>query len=80
MANELDVKAEMKRGVDLLRTLRDEIKVKLHLAGMDAKDQWAKLEPELFKVERAAENATDASKKLLDEALSRLKTLKDSLK
>ena len=50
MANELDLKAEMKRGVDLLKTLRDEIKVKLHLAGMDVRDQWAKLEPELSKV------------------------------
>ena len=70
MANDLDVKAEMQRGVDLLRTLRDEIKVKLHLAGMDAKDQWAKLEPELFKVERAAEQATESSKKLVDDALS----------
>jgi hypothetical protein len=80
MANELDLKAEMKRGVDLLRTLRDEIKVKLHLAGMDAKDQWAKLEPELFKVERAAEQATESSKKLMDEALNRLKSLRDSLR
>ena len=80
MANQLDMKQELEKGVAVLRTLRDEIKVKLHLAGMDAKDQWAKLEPELFKVERAAENATDTSKKLLDEALTSLKALKDSLK
>jgi hypothetical protein len=47
---------------------------------MDAKDQWAKLEPELFKVERAAEQATESSKKLMDEALNRLKSLRDSLR
>jgi hypothetical protein len=80
MANELDLKAEMKRGVDLLKTLRDEVKVKLHLAGMDVRDQWAKLEPELNKVERAAEQATESSKKLMDDALGRLKTLRDSLR
>ena len=80
MANELDLEAELKKGVELLRTLRDEVKVKLHLAGMDVKDQWAKLEPELFKVERAAEQATESSKKLLDEALQRLKSLRDSLR
>ncbi len=80
MANELDLKAEMKRGVDLLKTLRDEIKVKLHLAGMDVRDQWAKLEPELSKVERAAEQATESSKKLMDDALNRLKALRDSLR
>ncbi|MGZ6139531.1 MAG: hypothetical protein ACXWLA_02610 [Myxococcaceae bacterium] len=80
MANELDLKAEMKKGVDLLKTLRDEVKVKLHLAGMDAKDQWAKLEPELSKVERAADQATESSKKLLDETLKRLKAIRDSLR
>ena len=80
MTNELDLKNEMKKGVDLLKTLRDEIKVKLHLAGMDAKDQWAKLEPELSKVELAAEHATHASKKLVDEALTKLKSLRDSLR
>jgi lipid II:glycine glycyltransferase (peptidoglycan interpeptide bridge formation enzyme) len=80
MANELDLKSEMKKGVDLLKTLRDEVKVKLHLAGMDAKDQWAKLEPELSKVERAADQATEASKKLLDETLKRLKSIRDSLR
>lgn len=80
MANELDLKSELKKGVDLLRTLRDEVKVKLHLAGMDAKDQWAKLEPELSKVERAADQATESSKKLLDETLKRLKSIRDSLR
>jgi hypothetical protein len=80
MANELDLKSEMKKGVDLLKTLRDEVKVKLHLAGMDVKDQWAKLEPELSKVERAADQATEASKKLMDETLKRLKSIRDSLR
>jgi len=80
MGNELDLRAEMKKGVDLLKTLRDEVKVKLHLAGMDVKDQWAKLEPELSKVERAADQATESSKKLMDEALNRLKALRDSLR
>jgi len=80
MANELDLKSEMKKGVDLLKTLRDEVKVKLHLAGMDVKDQWAKLEPELSKVERAAEQATESSKKLMDDALNRLKSIRESLR
>ena len=80
MANQLDMKQELEKGVAVLRTLRDEIKVKLHLAGMDAKDQWAKLEPELFKVERAAEQATESSRKLVEDALNRLKTLRDSLR
>ena len=47
---------------------------------MDAKDQWAKLEPELSKVERAADQATESSKKLMDETLKRLKAIRDSLR
>jgi hypothetical protein len=80
MANDLDLKAELQKGSELLKTLRDEIKVKLHLGGMEAKDQWAKLEPELWKVERAAQQATESSKRLVDEAIQKLKSLRDSLR
>jgi len=38
-----------------LRQLADEIRVKIHLAGMDAKDTWSKLEPRLREVEQKAE-------------------------
>jgi hypothetical protein len=80
MANDLDLKAELQKGSELLKTLRDEIKVKLHLGGMEARDQWAKLEPELWKVERAAQQATESSKRLVDEAIQKLKSLRDSLR
>jgi hypothetical protein len=80
MANDLDLKAELQKGAELLKTLRDEIKVKLHLGGMEAKDQWEKLEPELWKVERAAQQATESSKRLVDEAIQKLKSLRDSLR
>jgi hypothetical protein len=80
MANDLDLKAELQKGAELLKTLRDEIKVKLHLGGMEAKDQWTKLEPELWKVERAAQQTTESSKRLLDEAIQKLKSLRDSLR
>lgn len=38
--------------LDDLKTLRDEIKVKIHLAGMEAKDAWANLEAQARDVER----------------------------
>lgn len=37
---------------DDLATMRDEIRVKLHLAGMDAKREWARLDPQIRKLER----------------------------
>lgn len=42
-----------------LRRIADQIRVKVHLAGMDAKDAWAKLEPRLHKYERKAETTAD---------------------
>ena len=46
-----------------LRRLADEIRVKIHLASMDAKSAWASLEPKVTeferKVDRATKNAAD---------------------
>lgn len=35
-----------------LRRLADEVRVKLHLAGMELKEKWKEIEPELDAVER----------------------------
>jgi hypothetical protein len=75
-----DIKDEIKRGLDLLRTLRDEVLVKVHLAGMDAKDEWnKKLEPHLFDVEQKAKEASDTSRHAVAEAVEKLKKFRDSL-
>jgi hypothetical protein len=42
---------------DLTR-IADEVRVKLHLGGMDARDAWNRLEPKLRDFERKAANAT----------------------
>ena len=58
-----------------LDTLRDEAKVKLHLAGLELKSEWNKLEPELDKVRDAAKDATDTTKKALEDGVSKLEGL-----
>lgn len=62
-----------------LRRLADQIRVQLHLAEMDAKDTWAKLEPKLRELERKAEAArgklTEDAKKAsaeLEEQMNKL--------
>lgn len=40
-----------------LHQMADEIRVKVHLAGMEAKDKWAELEPRLSAYEKKAEDA-----------------------
>ncbi len=47
-----ELKDELQKGLEHLKSLRDEVRVRLHLAGMDAKDEWNKLEPHLFDVEQ----------------------------
>jgi hypothetical protein len=44
-----------------LRSLRDEIKVRAHLATLDMKDEWNKLEPKLTEAEQYADLVTDAA-------------------
>jgi len=79
-----DAKAELKRelekGVTRLQTLRDEVRVRLHLAGMDLKDQWKKLEPQLEEVEKKAEEASDEARAVLAEAMKKLEKLRASLR
>jgi hypothetical protein len=74
-----ELKDEVKKGLEHLKTLRDEVRVRLHLAGMDAKDEWNKLEPHLLDVEQSARDATEASRKAVGDAVEKLKKLRDSL-
>lgn len=75
-----ELKAELEKSVGLLRTLRDEMKVKVHLAGMGAKDQWKDLEPRLqAAVERAAKEVSEASRQAVADATEALKKLRSSL-
>jgi hypothetical protein len=42
-----------------LRRMADEIRVRIHLAGMEAKDAWGKIEPRLHEYENKAVAAKD---------------------
>ncbi len=68
-----DLKEELKRGVAALQALRDEVRVKLHLASLDAKTEWNKLEPHLADLERSAGEATEASRRAIEEAIKKVK-------
>ena len=66
-----------------LETLRDEIRVRIHLAGMEAKDSWNELEPRLTALEAQAKDARDqathAVKETATELVASLKKLRDRL-
>ena len=42
-----------------LRRIADEIRVRIHLAGMDVKDAWKRLEPKVTELEHRIEHQFD---------------------
>lgn len=63
---------EMKTGFDALKTMRDELKVQMHLAGMDAKARFAELEHRLDSEQLTA-------RKNLSDLTASFRVLKDEL-
>jgi hypothetical protein len=74
-----ELKEDIQKTLSTMRALRDEVRVKLHLAGMDAKDEWKKLEPMLADVERTATDFTQATRTAASEAVKKLSKLLSSL-
>lgn len=67
------LKTSFESGLQELRTLRDEIRVRLHLAGQEAREQWEKhLEPHVGRIEQqikdTKEDALDSVKDAIDRA------------
>ncbi len=74
-----DLQTELKKGLALLHTLRDEVRLRLHLGGLDLKDQWERLEPHLGEVERKAGDLTESSRAAIVDALKKVEQFRSSL-
>lgn len=67
------LKEEIEKKLEHLATLRDEAKVKLHLATLDAKTEWdERLEPRIFEAEQAAKHITEATLGKLSELIAKV--------
>ncbi|HEX7604590.1 MAG TPA: hypothetical protein VF316_23390 [Polyangiaceae bacterium] len=75
-----DVRKSVNRGLDELEVIADEIRVRLHLGGMDAKDAWKKLEPRLAEAREHAKSASDSSKKAFHDIVKSFEELRAKLK
>jgi len=71
---------DLKHGLSSLQTLRDEIRVRVHLAGLEAKDKWRELETHLLSVEDAAKGAAEGSRERINEAVEKLRAFRENLK
>lgn len=67
------LRVEVEKGLERLQTLRDEVRVKLHLATLDAKQEWdEKLAPRVVEIEKSAKELTESSRSALNELIARL--------
>ncbi len=77
------LKQELEDTRNDLKRAADEIKLKLHLAGMDAKDAWEEVQPRLADFEQRfdakAEEVGEELKALGNEIKQRLQNIKDKL-
>jgi hypothetical protein len=74
------LKGDIEKSLNLLRALRDEVRVQLHLASMDAKGRWGDLEPRIDTVLQSAHEATESSRETVTEALKLIRDFLASLK
>jgi hypothetical protein len=74
-----ELKHDIEKTLSLMRTLRDEIRTKVHLAGIETKDEWNTLQPELVELERTATHFTEATRDAVVDLWTRLTKLSASM-
>lgn len=77
------LKQDLEDTRDDLKRMADEIRVKLHLAGLDAKDAWEEIQPRLKDFEKRfdakADEVGEELKALGGEIKQRLLNIKDKI-
>jgi hypothetical protein len=76
-----DIKSELEKSAKVLRELREEVRVRIHLGGLDVKDEWRRLEPRLdATLERATRDVTDASRTAITEVTDAVRRLRQAIR
>lgn len=70
---------ELEKLTDMIKSQRDEIQVQMHLAGMEAKEEWEKAESKLDEFLSKAAEIKDDTKETTDELLNSTKIIGDEI-
>ena len=74
------VRTELEQSLQQLQALRDEVRLKTHLAKQDMKDRWRELEPRVTALaDQAAKSASEVSRTAVTELIHALEKLRASL-
>ena len=68
-----EVRKELDAMVLELEKMRDEVRVKLHLAGMDLKTAWDKLDPEYLRLRDGVRDAKDDTVHAMRDAMAEIR-------
>jgi chaperonin cofactor prefoldin len=83
MANDDKGKDEIRRQIEVilseLQTIRDEIRVRIHLAGMELKDSWKDVESRIEELEQQRPEATQKVRDVAAELRDAFRSLRDKL-
>lgn len=74
------IKEEFNNLLDKLKTERDEINLKLHLASMDVKQEFDEAEPKLNALKSKGAEIIDDSVEISEEMLAKAKVVGEELK
>jgi SMC interacting uncharacterized protein involved in chromosome segregation len=77
-ANEL--KAALQRELDMLTKARDELRLRIHLAKADAREEWKKLETTWMRTQEELKRTTEHTKEPVKDMGLAVKNLIDELK
>jgi hypothetical protein len=77
-ANEL--RAALQRELDMLTKARDELRLRIHLAKADAREEWKKLETSWQRAQEELKRTTDHTKEPVKEMGSAVRHLIDEIK
>lgn len=81
MATSKDLSQQLRDMLGKVKTLRDEIRVDLHLAGLEARNRWQnELEPRLQEAESFVRDVTDASRTALTDIVERYQVFRNDLR
>jgi F0F1-type ATP synthase membrane subunit b/b' len=75
-----EIRQQLHKSFEELKTLRDDIRVRVHLASMEAKKQWNEnLEPRFSEAEKHVRDAGASARETLAEIVKSFKTFSATL-
>ena len=78
--NETERHHVMKQRLAQLKTLRDEIRLEIHLAELEAKARWEDLEPMTRDAQLLSGEVSELAHEKLEQLLARLRALREDLR